>query len=148
MRLLQCPSRYSYTTDPFLNKLCKPRASTSEQKPRLNTVVCRTFSCRISQSSCPKNLPSIPQTSCTGSIARCPAISQPTPGTEETFCSIRGSCTPELLLLQQLHGSGHKLPRTALPKPAVSKVNPLNLNSSSWSLFIYLSRVRLSSPWR
>lgn len=43
VRRLQCPSRWSCTTDPFLNKLCKPRASTSEQKPRLNTVVCRAF---------------------------------------------------------------------------------------------------------
>lgn len=140
VRSLQRPSQWSYTTDSFLNKLCKPRTSTSKQKPRLNTVVCRTFSSRISLSSCPKNLPHIPQASCTGSVAHSLVLSQSTPGTERTFCSTSSSCKPELPSLQWLPSH----PMQPCPNQTFLGDIPLTPNSSPQSSF--MCQVGLSSP--
>lgn len=126
-----------YKTDPFLNKLCKPRVSTSEQKLRLNPVVCRTFSCRISQSSCPKKSPSH------STDMLCWVNSSP-PGHISTHARDKGNVlfhqgllrarAPIAAVAPQQHSQGSS--HTSLPKSAISRGESSNLDLFSM-VFIY-----------
>lgn len=147
VRRLQCPSRWSYTTDPFLNELCKPRASTSEEKPRLNSCLQNFFLQNFSKFLSKKS-PSHPTDILYWVNSSPPGhISNPRQGRRELFVPLAAPVSQNSYCYSGSPAAATRRPVQPCPNQPFLGVIPLNLKGSPQSSCMCLSQVRLSSPW-